>query len=318
MPAPRIVLTDHSDSYPPETLAYLVGEGMEVVDADRDPGGPVAAMREADALLVNHYPVTTEVIRRLARCRVIVRIGVGFDNVDIEAAAARGIAVCNVPDYCPGEVADHAMALALSLARGLPFLERWTRGGGWRPAPLPYPVRGFETLTFGILGLGRIGSKTAARARGFRFRLAGCDPYVPDAIFAELGVERLDLDGLLAQSDILSLHVPLTSETSGLLTAERLARMKPAAILVNTSRGSIVDTVALAHTLEQGALSAAGVDVFEEEPLPSDHPLLRAPNTILTPHYAWYSRESWPRLYRMAAEEAVRGVRGEPLRNRVA
>jgi D-3-phosphoglycerate dehydrogenase len=238
---------------------------------------------------------------------------VGYDNIDTEAAARRSIAVCNVPDYCKGEVADHAMALALSQARALPFLDAGLRAGVWKPA-LPRPMPAFESMSFGVLGYGRIGRLTIERARAFGFRLLACDPNVEESEFPD-DVARCGLDELLSESDILSLHVPLTPETTHLLNGERLVRMKPTAILINTARGGVVDTAALVEALRNGRPAAAGLDVFEEEPLPVDHPLLACPNALLTPHYAWHSRESRPKLYLMAVEEAIRAARHETLRN---
>jgi D-3-phosphoglycerate dehydrogenase len=310
---PNIVLTDLVANYPPEALEALTASGIPFVDADTAGGDARDWIREAEILLVTWYQVTAEIIQQLQRCRVIIRIGVGYDNIDAEAARARGIAVCNVPDYCKGEVADHAIALALAQARSLPFLDRCVRERDWKPR-LPHPMPSFEVMNFGVLGYGRIGRLTIARARGFGFRLIACDPYIPTSDFPS-DVRRCTLDELLAEADILSVHVPLTQETRHLLNANRLATMKPTAILINTARGFVIETAALAAALESGRLAAAGLDVFEEEPLPPDDPLLSCPNALLTPHYAWHSRESKPKLYVMAVEEAIRGVRGEPLRS---
>ena len=172
---PMIVLTDGAADYPPEGMDALARSGVAFLDAEAAGGEPMWWARDADALLVMWFPVTSEVIARLRRCKVIVRIGVGFDNIDTEAARARGIAVCNVPDYCGGEVADHALALALALARALPFLDGCVRRGAWKPA-LSSPMAAFETMRFGVLGCGRIGRAALERARGFRFELAACDP----------------------------------------------------------------------------------------------------------------------------------------------
>lgn len=310
---PKIVLTDLVENYPPESLALLGQSGVETIEAAKAGGDPMEWIREADALIVAWFPVTAEVLRQLRHCKVIVRLGIGYDNIDTEAAGEYGIPVCNVPDYCPQEVADHAMALALALARAVPFLDRCVRANAWKPT-LPYPMSAFETLRFGVLGYGRIGKAAIERARGFRFALRACDPYLPESDFPA-DVRRCSLEELLADSDILSVHVPLTRETRHLLNAERLALMKPSALLINTARGPVVDTLALAEALQQGRLAAAGLDVFEEEPLPLDHPLLACPTVLTTPHYAWYSRESREKLYRMAVEEALRGVREEPLRS---
>jgi D-3-phosphoglycerate dehydrogenase len=262
---------------------------------------------------VARYRVTEKVIQQLRCCKVIIRIGVGYDNVDLEAARARGIPVCNLPDYCIAEVADHALALALAQARALPFLDRCIRQGAWEPI-LPHPMPSFSEMNFGVLGYGRIGRGVIARARPFGFHLLACDPYLSESEFPS-DIRRCVLEALLAEADILSLHVPLTPETRHLMNAERLAAMRPTAILINTSRGAVVETQALAEALQAGRLAAAGIDVFETEPLPLNHPLLACPNALVTPHHAWHSRENKPKRYLMAIEEAIRGVRGEPLRS---
>ncbi len=287
------------------TLRHIVTE---------DEGAIAEACRAASAVMTFMTPVRKCVIERMERCKIVVRLGVGYDSVDFAYARTRGIPVSNIPDYCMGEVADEALAMALALLRCLPFLDGFVRGGGWKPK-LPYPIRSAEATTFGIIGLGRIGRATLAHAKGFPFRFVAYDPYLAPEEFARLGAESLSLEEILKQSDILSLHTPLTPETNQLLNAERLSLMKPTAILVNTARGKIVDTVALAAALREGRLGAAGIDVFEDEPLPDDHPLLSAPNLLLAPHWAWHSSESKERLHKMGGEEALRGLRGEPLRS---
>jgi D-3-phosphoglycerate dehydrogenase / 2-oxoglutarate reductase len=214
-------------------------------------------------------------------------------------------------------VADHTLALALALGRQLPAIDRRTREGVWKLAPATVPLPAFREMTFATAGFGRIARAVLARARPFGFRLAAYDPYVSDGVLAGAGVERLALDALFAEADILSLHLPLTPETRHFVDAERLARMKAHAVLVNTSRGPLVDTVALAGALERRTIGYAGLDVFEAEPLPDDHPIRRSPYALLTSHTAWYSEASLPRLQRLAAEEALRGLRGEPLHNQV-
>jgi D-3-phosphoglycerate dehydrogenase len=278
-----------------------------------DPDKIADYCRDASAIMAILAPIPAQVVNRLRQCTVIVRVGVGFDSVDVETARARGIAVCNVPDYCTDEVADHTLALTLALTRAIPQLDRAVRLETWKPS-LPYPIHSFENLTFGVLGFGRIGRAAIQRARAFEYRLAACDPYVDSSIFSEEGVARMDLDTLTGCADVLSLHCPLTPETDHLFDAARLSKMKSGAILINTARGAIVDNHALAEALSSGRLAAAGIDVFEQEPLPPDHPLLASPNALLTPHYAWNSTESEHRLHRRAAEEVARALRGQPLR----
>ena len=313
----RVLITDYSfaDLEPEKRVLQEAGLHLEVAqcksaeDVCRRGAG-------ASALLVQAVSITREVLEALPECKLVVRYGVGVDNVDVEAAKARGVAVCNVPDYGIDEVADHALALALSLGRQLPALDRRLREGVWKMVPIT-PMRAFHEMTFVTAGLGRIGREVLQRARGFKFDLAAYDPFVPDEAFAQCGVRRVSLDEMFAQADILSLHLPLTPETHHLVNAARLKQMKPHAILVNTARGALIDTLALAQSLEDKAIAYAGLDVFEDEPLPSDHPLRGQSNALLSSHMAWCSESSVPRLQRLAAEEVVRGLSGQTLRNQV-
>jgi len=314
MPETKVVVIGRNFMLSDEASAILAREGARVVHVDsEDPDRLVAVCRDADALLVVLTAIRAQVIDRLDRCRAIVRMGVGYDNMDLEAARARGIPICNVPDYCTNEVADHTLSIALTLVRALAVLDHSVRSDVWHPV-LPYPIQALETLTFGVIGFGRIGRAALERARAFKFRCAACDPYVADAEFEAAGVQRRGLDELLAEADILSLHTPLTPETRHLIDAARLAQMKRSAILINTARGQVVDTLALADALQRRTIAAAGVDVFEAEPLPIDHPLRACQNVILTPHYAWHSELSKRKRDILAAEEVARALRGEPLR----
>ena len=310
---PRVVYTDHGfpDVATEQALIEAAGGALAVAQC-RTPEDVIAATAGADALIVQWAPITADVIGTLERCRVIVRLGIGVDNVDLAAARARGFPVCNVPDYCLDEVADHTLALALSLARQLVRIDRRVRAGTWRITP-DAPMPAFRAMTFATVGFGRIARGVLERAEAFGFRLAAYDPLVPEEAFQRAGVERLELDALFAGADIVSLHCPLTAETRHLVNAERLRQMKPTAVLVNTARGGLVDTVALAEALADGTVAAAGLDVFETEPLPEEHPLRLCPNALLTSHVSWYSEQSVPRLQRKAAEEVVRALNGEPL-----
>lgn len=313
----RVVVTDYGfPSLDPER-AVLEPLGLEVAAYQaKTPDDVIAAARDADALLVQWAPITAEVIGTLDRCRVLVRYGIGVDNVDLAAAAERGLVVCNVPDYCLDEVADHTMALALASARQIVPIDARVRSGTWKISP-DAPMPSFRAMTFGLVGYGRIAQAVAARARAFGFRIATYDPFADPARLAQDGVEAMPLDRLIAESDLLSLHAPLTPDTKHLLNADTLATMKPTARIVNTSRGGLIDGVALADALARGVVAGAALDVFEAEPLPDDHPLRSAPNAILTSHVAWYSEQSLPALQRLAAEEAARVLRGESPKNPV-
>jgi D-3-phosphoglycerate dehydrogenase/C-terminal binding protein len=288
--------------------------------------GLTGEIEEADALIVFHtIRISASSIRRLQKCRAIVRCGVGYDNVDLAAAGAKGIYVCNVPDYGTEEVADHAMALMLACARGLPLTEK-----GLRKTLAPWnflaasPLRRLAGATLGIIGLGRIGTAVALRAKGFRLKIVACDPYLPDGYDKALGVTMVPLDELMAVSDIVSVHTPLTPETTQIVGAAQLAKMKPHGILINTARGKCVDVQAVAESLRDGKIGGAGLDVLPDEPPAKDDPIVRlwqqddSPvNSIVTPHNAFYTEQSREEMRTKAAMEVRRVLIGEKPRNAV-
>ncbi len=271
---------------------------------------------KADALLVQWAPITRNVIEDMNHCKIIVRYGIGIDNIDLEAAKDKGIPVCNVPDYCIDEVADHTIALALAVLRQIKEIDLRTRKGDWQ-ITLPRPVSSFSNLNFCIAGFGRIAREVAQRAIGLRFKVKAYDPFVNPDVFRAAGVECLSLDQLLQDADVLSLHLPLNAGTAHFINKTNLKKMKPGALIVNTSRGGLVDSSALAEALIKKELWGAALDVFEEEPFPADHILNAIPEVLLSSHVAWYSIQSIPVLQKKAAAEAVRALKGEPLMNRV-
>ena len=270
----------------------------------------------ADALLVQWAPITKEVIESLDQCKIIVRYGIGVDNVDLAAARDKGIPVCNVPDYCIHEVADHCIALAISVLRQIPETDQRIRKGDWH-IMLPRPVASFSTLNFCLAGFGRIAREVARRANALGFKVKAYDPYVNGDDMRAEDVEPLSLEELFSEADILSLHLPLNKETAHFINKETIGKMKGSSIIVNTSRGGLIQSIALAEAVKNKEVWGAGLDVFEEEPLPANHPLCAVPGIILSSHVAWYSVQSIPVLQRKAAEEIVRGLNGEALRNRV-
>jgi D-3-phosphoglycerate dehydrogenase / 2-oxoglutarate reductase len=317
MNSPKVVITDHSfASIATEQAVVAAGGGTLVVAQCKTEDEVIAAAAGAAALLVQWAPISERVLATLRDCKVVVRYGIGVDNIDLAAAKRLGVPAANVPDYCIDEVADHTLALGLSLGRQLGTTDRRLRAGGWKITP-PAPMPAFCDMTFATLGFGRIGRAVLSRAKAFGFALAAYDPLLPDEVFREAGVRRVTLDEAFAGADLLSVHLPLMAETRRLVSAERLATMRPSAILLNTSRGGLIDTKALAVALQAGRLAGAGLDVYEEEPLPLTHPLLQCTTAVLTSHTAWFSAASVQRLQRLAAEEAVRGIRGEPLKNQV-
>ena len=270
----------------------------------------------ADGVLNCYAKMTARVIEKLSRCKIIARYGIGVDNVDLGAATRAGIVVTNVPDYCIDEVSDHALALLLSLARRVVSADSAVKAGAW-DVVAHAGIRRLRGQTLGLVGFGKIASAVAAKAQTFGLRVLACDPYLDSKAMARHGVESVDFDGLLAESDAISIHVPLSPETRNLIGASELARMKPTAFLINTSRGGIVDELALATALKESRLGGAALDVLAVEPPPLDHPLRKLPNVILTPHLAFYSRESVIELQTKAAEEVARALKGEPPRSPV-
>lgn len=261
-----------------------------------------------DVLMVTSQRVGPHLVERLrGRCRAIVRYGVGVDSVDVGAAARAGIPVGNVPDASVEEVADHALALSLACLRRLPAAQRTLASGEWGTEALRGLPR-LRGLRAGIVGLGRIGRAVAERLGAFGMRVAAHDPQLSEAPWPLLGLEEL-----LAGSDLVSLHLPLSGATRRLLDGPRLDLMPRGAVLVNVSRGGLLDEAALAERLREGRLGGAGLDVFESEPLPAGDPLRGAPGAILTPHVAWYSGGAVRELQEKAAAQAARALRGERL-----
>ena len=276
----------------------------------------IALAQEADAVLNCYAKMTARVIGELKRCRVIARYGIGVDNVDLAAATRAGIVVTNVPDYCVDEVSDHGLALFLALARRVVAADQAVKSGAW-DVVAHKGIRRLRGQTFGLLGFGKIARALAVKAQAFGMQVLASDPFVAAETMARLRVRATDMDTLLAESDAVSVHVPLSPETRGIMGERALARMKPTAFLINTSRGGLVDESALAAALTAGRLAGAALDVMEKEPPPPDHPLRKAPNVILTPHLAFYSCEAVVELQTKVAEEAARALRGEPPRSPV-
>jgi len=273
---------------------------------------------QADAIAIWHnFRLHGDFISRLDRCKVIVRNGVGVDSVDLKAASDMGIPVCNVPDYGTEEVADHAMALALALTRRILPLDDQARSNNWNLDPHRPNLRRLRNQVFGIVGLGRIGTAVALRAKAFGFQVAFYDPYNLRGAEKSLGITRADqLEELLAQADVLSLHCPLNESTHHLISERELARLKATSFLINTSRGEVVDQKALNHALLSGKIAGAGLDVLEGEPNLTGEDL-NAPNTIITCHAAFCSRES-VRDIRTKSSRTIRdALEGKALPTRV-
>jgi phosphoglycerate dehydrogenase-like enzyme len=294
----------------------ILGDIARIHLAEAASEGDLAdTMPSADALIVYHdVPMLTgATIDRLGRCRGIVRAGVGYNNIDIEAADRRGIPVCNVPDYGAEEVADHAIMMLLAVVRRLMPSHESIRRGGW-DVPIVYGVPRLRGRTLGLVGCGRIGTATAIRAKAFGLDVVFYDPYLAPGFEKAIGVRRASsAEELFEQSDYVSVHCYLDEHSRHLVNADRLARMRSGGVLVNTARGPIVDQEALIEALDSGHLAGAGLDVVEREPLDDDR-LRSHPRVILTPHVAFYSVEGFLEMRRKSAEEVRRLLLGQPPR----
>lgn len=317
----------------PERFQVLIADFLDETAIESGVLGDIADLVMAQATdeseLAPYLPATDAIMAfhdisilgessfaRAPRCRAVVRAGVGYNNIDIEAASRHGVVVCNVPDYGTEEVADHAIMFLLALVRRLVPSHAAIRAGTWdyRTALGAPRLRG---KTLGIVGCGRIGTATAVRAKALGLDVVFYDPYLRQGMDKALGIRRVHkLDELLEQSHFVSLHCYLDSGTRHLINAETLARMRPGAILINTARGPVVDQNALLDALDSGQIAAAGLDVVEREPLDNER-LRQHPNVLLTPHTAFYSAEGYIELRTKTAEEVRRILLGEPARNPV-
>jgi D-3-phosphoglycerate dehydrogenase len=275
----------------------------------RAPAELQAAVAEADAVVAGGGVFDAAAFGAMTRCRVLVNCGVGLDRVDLAAASGRGVMVCNMPDLCTDEVADHAMALLLACNRKIVRLANRVRGGTWDRALLE-PMPRLRGSTTGLLGFGRIGQAMAERCRGFGMRVVAYDPYLPPEVARERGVELLELEALLAGSDLVSCHLPHSPSTHHLMGAAQFRAMKPSAYFVNSSRGKVVDEAALVQALREGWIAGAGLDVLEQEPADPANPLLGLENVVVTPHAAGFSDEVVDRIPRLAFEEVMAVLNG--------
>lgn len=296
---PRVLFTDCPWNDTSVERAILAEAGAEIELAERSDAVSLAAMASGvDGILTCWAPVPSAVIEAAPKCSIIARLGVGLDNIDMAAATRRGIVVCNVPDYCRIEVAEHALSLILALGRKVAFYHRETKSGRYDLKAGP-ELRRLASQTLGIVGYGRIGREVAARARALGLRVLACGRNFSEAH----DVEKRDLDSLLAESDYVSLHVPLSPATRHMMGKAQLARMKPTAYLINTSRGGLLDHAALAAALAGGGLAGAALDVQEPEPPDLSQPPFNDPRVIVTPHAAFLSRESLLELRTRASRQ---------------
>ena len=307
---PRVLITEAIHPSGVERLArhvdviYLPDRPTESVDQH---------LPDIDGIVVRTAPLTAARLERAARLRVIAKHGVGVDNVDVAAARARGITITFTPGANSQAVAEHALTLMLVLARRVALVSRMLRQGEFDRARQLAVAEDLHGKTLGLVGLGNVGARLAAICRqGLAMRVLAFDPYVTAARTAELGVEHVtELPPLLQQSDVISVHAPLTPETRGIIGATALAQMKPTAILINCARGGLVDEGALLEVLRANRIAGAGLDTFSTEPLPTDHPLLQLENVVVTPHVAGASQEAFKAMAETLADDVLHVLRGE-------
>jgi D-3-phosphoglycerate dehydrogenase / 2-oxoglutarate reductase len=292
---------------------YMANEGIEWIEGQwRRADEVIAHAGDADVVIVQSVRklLDAQTIPHLKKCRGMIRAGIGYDSIDVDVASQHGIVVSNVPEYCAEDVAEHALTLMLAAVRVLSAQDRQTRAGAWARETAK-PTRRLQGQTLGLLAFGRIARALARRARGLGLDVICYDPFVSRETAQALGVTPVEMDELLQRADIISVHTPLTPQTRHILSTREFGLMKPTAVLVNTSRGPIVDEAALVDALRGGQILAAGLDVFEEEPLPASHPLCGMDNVVLTPHSAAYSDQAVDDLYRGACQAAIDIIRGK-------
>jgi D-3-phosphoglycerate dehydrogenase len=273
-----------------------------------------SGLEDADALMVTVQEVTEAVLAAMPACKVVARVGTGLDSIDLDGAARRGVQVTYVADYSVDEVSTHAIALLLACARRIPQYLDLVRAGQWNSAGAG-TIRRLSEQTLGIAGFGRIGRAAAAKGRGLGLRVLVCDPYQSAEDIRAAGCEPASWDTLLAGSDFISLHVPLTPDSDRLIDAAALRAMKPTAVLINTARGALVDEAALADAIRAGEIAGAALDVLATEPPAADSPLLADPRVLITPHGAWYSVEAQRDVVVRACEDVQRVLSGQPPRS---
>ncbi len=315
----KVVITDYNYADLSIEKEELSQWNAQVTPAQcATPEEVVKVGKDADALISQYAPITAEVIASLDRCKVIGRYGIGVDNIDVAAATGKGIAVINVPSYCEGEVSDHALAMLLAWARRIPHYTEEIRYGSW-DWKTGCPIHRLEGRVLGLLGFGKIARLLAHKAKALGLEIVAYDPYLAGDVFEKEGVKRVTIDGLFAQSDFISVHVPLTSETYHLVDARAFTQMKVTACIINTSRGAVIDEEALANAIQKREIAGACLDVMEEEPPSNTNPLLTLPQVLLSPHVGWYSEESQAELRRKIAKDvgrAINGIRPQGLVNK--
>jgi len=304
----KVVVTDDRYKNYDEEKKVLNEIDAELVVADCKTKEEVLEVcMDADGILCNLAPMPAEVIEKLNKCKIISRYGVGYDNVDAKACTKKGIYLSNVPDYCAEEVSDQALALLMCCARKVARRDAQVRKGMWNIGSSD-PIYRIAGKTFAFMGFGMIGKCLYRKIKGLNFsKIMIFDPYLDENTIKSFGAEKVDFETALKEADFISIHMPLNEKTRSIINKEALSLLKKTAIIINTSRGPLIDEEALIGTLKEGRINCAGLDVHNKEPLDRDNPLMSLENCVLTDHVGWYSEESMDELKRKAAEN-VRDV----------
>ena len=315
----RVVLTDYMyETIQPFYDVYNQYEDIEFVPLQLTEKRDILRETEfADAVMVHFDQIDKDVISNLKNCRIIARSAVGYDNIDLDAASAAKIPVTNVPDYCVEEVSNHTLMMILNSAKKFNQLEANVKKGLWGDFAIAKPIHAVRGQTLGLLGCGRIARCLAVKAQVFGIKVIAYDPYIKPEAVKDFGVTLVSREELLAQSDFISMHLLLNEDTRKSINADFFKKMKNSAIFVNTARGGLVDEAALIEALRTGEIAGAALDVLTEEGIDKDAPLQKFDNVIITPHAAWYSEQAFYTLLTSAAQEVVRALHGEPVKNQV-
>lgn len=315
----RVVLTDYMyETIQPFYDVYNQYEDIEFVPLQLTEKRDILRETEfADAVMVHFDQIDKDVISNLKNCRIIARSAVGYDNIDLDAASAAKIPVTNVPDYCVEEVSNHTLMMILNSAKKFNQLEANVKKGLWGDFAIAKPIHAVRGQTLGLLGCGRIARCLAVKAQVFGIKVIAYDPYIKPEAVKDFGVALVSREELLAQSDFISMHLLLNEDTRKSINADFFKKMKNSAIFVNTARGGLVDEDALIEALRTGEIAGAALDVLTEEGIDKDAPLQKFDNVIITPHAAWYSEQAFYTLLTSAAQEVVRALHGEPVKNQV-
>lgn len=301
----KVVVTDYEyETFAPEE-EVLKQIGVELtLEQCRTEEEVIEACKDADALINQYAPITRKVIESLDNCQVISRYGVGFNTIDIDAATEKGIIVGNVTDYCLDEVSDHALALLLSCARKVPLYNEKVKAGTW-DFKVGVPIFRLRDRILGLVGLGNIPQALAKKAQALGLKVIAADPFIPEGVAKQLGIELVTLNVLCEKADYISVHVPLNKDTEGMIGTEQFNWMKQETFVLNTARGPVIDEDALLNALTNGKIAGAGLDVLTEEPMKKDHPFITMDNVILTPHAAFYSVQAEEELKRKTAQNVA-------------